>query len=174
MNTVRDLLSTRDKRIVHVSPYDSVATALRKMSDENIGAILVLDDEEVVGVFSERDYARKLLLHGKSSLVTPIHEVMIRHVLYVTPNYSLEECLALMTKKHLRNLPVIEEGKVLALVSIDDIVEAVLEGKEFMISELTRYVTGSFFSSYEKPKLENIRELVFIKPKKYGEDPAIT
>lgn len=170
MNTVRDLLTFKDKkRLFSVSPYDTVASALCKMSDNNLGAILVMDEGEIVGLFSERDYARKLLLHGKSSLVTPIHEVMVRKVIYVTPDYLLDECLALMTKNHIRHLPVIDiKGEALALLSIEDIVEAILEGKEFMIAELTRYITGSLFANYEKPKRKNVRELVFIRPKEYG------
>lgn len=170
MNTVRDLLTFRSKRqLFTVSPYDTVATALRKMSDHNLGAILVMDEGEIVGLFSEREYARKLFLQGKSSPVTPVHEVMVRKVIYVTPDYLLEECLALMTKKHIFYLPVIDaNGVVQALIGIEDVVEAILDGKEFMIAELTRYVTGSPLSAYEKPRKNPVRELIYFRPKRYG------
>lgn len=169
MYTVSDLLRFRNKRrLFSVSPYDTVAAALGKMADNNLGAILVMDEGEIVGLFSERDYARKLLLHGKSSLVTPIHKVMVKKVIYVTPEYLLEECLALMTKKHIRHLPVIDnQGKVLALISLEDVVEAVLEGKEFLIAELTKYVTGSPLANYESPKRDNVLELVYCRSKEY-------
>lgn len=169
MNTVNDLLKFKERKPFYsISPNDSVASAIRKMSDDNLGALLVMDDGDIVGLFSERDYTRKLLLFGKSSLVTPIHEVMVRHVVYVTPEYQLEECLALMTKKHIRHLPVINsDGIVLALLSIEDVVEALLEGKEFIISELTRYVTGSPLADYEKREKKRVNELILIKPKKY-------
>lgn len=171
MNTVRDLLSCKNNRCLYsLSPYDTVATALGKMSDNSLGAVLVMDEGDVVGIFSERDYARKLLLQKRSSLVTPIHEVMVRKVIYVTPDYSLEECLALMTKKHIRHLPVIDsQGEVLSLISIEDVVEEVLDGKEFMISELTRYVTGTPIANYEARRPTNVRELFFIRPKNYGD-----
>lgn len=164
LETVKDLLiSQKHKPPLSVSPYDTVAWAVRKMSDHNLGAIPVMDAGEIVGLFSERDYARKLLLYGKSSAITPIHDVMVRRVLYVTPDYLLEDCLALMTQKHIRHLPVLDErGKVLALISLEDVVEAVLEGKEFMISELTRYVTGSPLVDYSKRRQDNVRELVFV------------
>jgi CBS domain-containing protein len=167
---VKDLLTCKDEKYLFtVSPYDTVASVIQKMSDKDLGAALVMDEDEIVGLFSERDYARKLLLHGKSSLTTPIYEVMERKVIYVTPDYSLEECLALMTKKHIRYLPVMDSnGQALALLSIDDVVSAVLEGKEFIISELTQYITGSLTTNYEKKERDNVRELIFIRPKKYG------
>lgn len=174
MNTIKDLLIFKGKKnIFSVSPHDSVASALSTMSENNLDAILVMDGNEIVGLFSEKDSARKLLLNGKSSTLTPIHEVMERAVIYVTPDYLLDECLALMTKKHIRHLPVIDKnGETLALISIEDVVEAVLEGKEFMISELTRYITGSPIINYGKQKYESIYEPVLVKPKSYGDKTA--
>lgn len=176
MNTVKDLLSNKAKNFIpSISPHDTVAEALEKMAAKNLGAILVIDEGAVVGIFSERDYARKLLLQKKSSVTTPIHEVMVKRVIYVTPEYSLEECLAIMTKNHIRHLPAIDAaGKVLALFSIEDIVEALLDGKEHVISELTRYVTGAAVTDYptnRRPK--NVRELFFIRPKSYENRDAI-
>lgn len=175
MNTIKDLLIFRGKKnIFSVSPYDSVASALSIMSENNLDAILVMDGSEIVGLFNEKNSARKLLLNGKSSTLTPVHEIMERAVIYVTPDYLLDECLALMTKKHIRHLPVIDKnGETLALISIEDVVEAVLEGKEFMISELTRYITGSPIINYGKQKYESIYEPVLVKPKSYGDKTVI-
>jgi CBS domain-containing protein len=175
MNTVKELLiSTNKKKIFSVSPSDSVAKALRKMAVNNLGAILVMEEGKILGLFSERDYARKILLFGKSSLSTEINEVMAKKVIYVTPEYLLDECLALMTRKNIRHLPVLGVGgEVLALLSLEEVVEAILDGKEFMIAELTRYVTGSPVINYEKVKKDNVRELVFIPPKVHRGETVI-
>ncbi len=174
MINVRDLLSRKNSlRLPSVFPRDSVATALSKMAENNLGAILVMENEQVVGIFSERDYARKLLLFKKSSLVTPVKDVMVKRIIYVTPDYSLEECLALMTKKHIRHLPVMDgSGSVHALISIEDVVEAILDGKEFIISELTRYVTGSptVGSQFRLPS--EVKVLSFSRPNCFEEATA--
>lgn len=162
MQTVKDLLVYRgNARVYRVAPFDTVAAALETMCERDLSAILVMDGEEVVGLFSERDYARKLLLQGKSSLVTPVRDVMNRDVLYVTPDDALEECLALMTNKHIRHLPVLDGGRVLALISIDDVVEATLDGKEFLIAELTRYVTGGAEPVAPERRRRRWRELIW-------------
>lgn len=160
---VRDLLKLKKLGPIHsVTPYESVETALRKMADHDVGAILVIDNGKIEGVFSERDYARKLLLRGKSEIKTPVHQVMKRDVVYVTPNYFLEDCLALMMERHIRHLPVIEDDKVLALISIEHVVETLLEGKEFLINELTQYVTGSLVPFVDKHQ-GGVRERI-LKP----------
>ena len=125
MNSVRDLITFRNKKQVYwISPYDMVSDAIKKMSEHNLGALVVLDNDEIVGLFSERDYARKLLLKGKSSLLTPIYEAMITKVIYVTQDYLLEDCMALMTTKHIQYLPVLEDGKVIDFISLEDITES--------------------------------------------------
>ena len=165
MKIVRDLMQQRQtSNLIFASPYDTVARAIQKMSDFDLGAILVIENEEVVGVFSERDYARKLLLKGKSSLDTHIHEVMITRVNYVTPEYSLEECLALMIHKRIRHLPVFEKGKVIDLVSMDRIASALLEGKKFEIDSLLQYISGSLAFDWKGEKPVQIRELVWHRP----------
>jgi predicted transcriptional regulator len=171
MNTVKELMAHKqslagdsDSAHWHVMPHDTVATAIQRMSEYNLGAVLVLENHEIVGIFSERDYARKIMLMGKSSLTTPVFSVMAVNVIYVTPNYTLDECLAIMTNKHFRHLPVIENGKLVSLISIEDVAAALIEGKEFMIAELTKYITGAFhFQS--KPALPPVvNELVWHKP----------
>lgn len=159
-STVRDLLNFKKLGAIHsVSPYDSVETALRTMAEKDVGAILVVERGSIQGVFSERDYARKLLLHGKSEIKTPVHQVMVREVAFVTPDYKLEDCLALMMERRIRHLPVIEGGRALALISIEHVVETLLEGKEFLINELTQYVTGSLVPFVDKHQ-GNVRERI--------------
>lgn len=165
MNTVRDFILIKNKMHKYhwVKPDETVATALKKMSDHNLGAILVLEKNQVTGLFSERDYARKLLLQGRSSLTTPVKEVMTTDVLYVTPDYLLDECMALMTSKKIRHLPVIDQGRLLSVLSMDEVAEALLEGKEFMIAELTRYITGAPEPEVYRPKFKTVRELIWSK-----------
>lgn len=146
-----------------VKPDETVAMALKEMSDHNLGAILILEKNQVVGLFSERDYARKILLHGRSSLTTPVKDVMTTDVLYVTPGYLLDECMALMTSKKIRHLPVIDQGQLLSVLSIDEVAEALLEGKEFMIAELTRYITGAPKQEIYRPTTKKVKELIWSK-----------
>lgn len=165
MNTVKDFILTKNKMHKYhwVNPDETVATALKEMSDHNLGAILILEKNQVIGLFSERDYARKILLQGRSSLTTPVKDVMITDVLYVTPDYLLDECMALMTSKKIRHLPVIDQGQLLSVLSIDEVAEALLDGKEFMIAELTRYITGAPEPEVYKPKPRKVRELIWSK-----------
>ena len=143
MTTVKDLIIKNKYHVLHwISPKDKVSTAIQKMSDHNLGALIVIENNKIVGVFSEKYYARKLLLKGKSSIDTNVCEVMERKVLYVTPDYDLEECLAIMTNKKIRDLPVIDNGLAVYLLSIDEVSLTLLAGKEFMISSLTQYITG--------------------------------
>lgn len=159
METVGSL--RRPKYIPSVEPTDTVATALQKMADYDLGAILIMKDDRIEGVFSERDYARKILLKGKSSLTTPISEVMTTQVIYVTPEYTLEECLALMTKKKMHHLPVIEGNKLLSFVNMEDVVAALIEDQVFYINELTKYVSGELIAEPESPYPTRVRELVY-------------
>lgn len=164
MKIVKDLIENLNINLVSVSPYDTVANTIQKMSDYDLGAILVIDNTEIVGVFSEKDYARKLLLKGKSSLDTLVHEVMVTDVIYVTPEYNLEDCLALMIHKHIRHLPVISCDKVIALISMETITSALLEGKEFEIASLLQYITGSLTLDWKTAKPVQVRELIWYKP----------
>ncbi|ROO27325.1 CBS domain-containing protein [Salinisphaera japonica] len=142
MTTINDLLRDKPRDIWSVSPDDSVYDALQLMADKNIGAVLVMDDKHLVGLLSERDYARKLILANKASRDTAVRDVMTTRVAYVAPSKEVEECLALMTDKRFRHLPVMDEGRVVGLVSIGDLVKAIIEKKQFMIEQLESYISG--------------------------------
>lgn len=143
MKTLKQMLADKQRPLAVVSPNDSVFHALSLMAQHNVGALMVLDGEQLVGLFSERDYARKIILHNKSSKETPVREIMSDKVAYVTPATTLDECMALMTEKCFRHLPVLsEEGEVLGIVSIGDMVKEIISSQQFLISELERYIAG--------------------------------
>jgi len=142
MKTVTQLLRTKGQQVLSVSPDMPVFEALGVMADKNVGALLVVEGERLVGVFSERDYARKVILKGKSSKDTPVQEIMSSHVLYVRPEQTIEDCMALMTDKRVRHLPVMEEGRVVGVISIGDVVKAIIAEQEFIIEQLQNYITG--------------------------------
>ena len=143
MQTVKQLLQTKGFDVWSVAPDTSVYDALALMADKNIGALLVLDNGKVVGIFSERDYARKVVLKGKTSRDTPVSEVMTSRVVYLRPEQTIEDCMALMTDKHIRHLPVLEDNQAIGVISIGDVVKTIISEQEFMIQQLENYVTGS-------------------------------
>lgn len=138
--TLSDVLDTKGHNVWSISPQNSAYEALELMAEKDVGALVVIDQGKVVGMFSERDYARKLVLKGKSSKETPVTEVMTKSVCYVLPWTSLSECMALMTNKHVRHLPVIESDKLIGIVTIGDVVKAIISEQEFVIQELKSYV----------------------------------
>ncbi|MGW8180599.1 MAG: CBS domain-containing protein [bacterium] len=142
MKTVRDILYKKGLEIWSVAPTTPIFEALELMDKKNIGAVLVLDSGELVGVFSERDYARKVVLKGKSSKETPVGDAMTGPVTCVRPDQRIEECMALMTDKRVRHLPVIENNQLSAVISIGDVVEAIISEQEFIIDQLENYITG--------------------------------
>lgn len=142
MHTVRDIVSSKGATVWSVCPSDTVLHALGVMADHEIGAVLVLDGERLVGIFSERDYARKVVLAGRSSKDSPVRDVMTSHVVCVSPDRPIDECMALMTDKRLRHLPVLEHKRVVGLVSIGDLVKATLADREFTIAQLQSYIAG--------------------------------
>ena len=143
MKTLRQILADKSGPLMSVSPDDPVFYALQVMSDANVGALLVLDGEQLVGIFSERDYARKVILFGKASKDTPVRAIMTDKVLYVTPDRTIDECMAIMTDKHIRHLPVLDdEGKVLGIVSIGDVVKETICEQQFIIQQMAKYITG--------------------------------
>lgn len=144
MYTVRQLLDVKGNTVHTIAPNATVFEALQLMAEKNIGALLVIENGKVVGIFSERDYARKVILQGKSSKTTTVGELMTKGVLYVTPDNTIENCMALMTAKRTRHLPVIENEKLVGIVSIGDVVNTLIKDREFTIHELERYITGGF------------------------------
>jgi len=142
MSTVKDILSKKDPNIYTISPDETVFNALKVMAEKNIGALIVTDGEQVQGIFSERDYARKVILKGKSSKDIKVSEIMTPKVLVVTPQNTVDECMALMTEKHVRHLPVIENDKLVGVVSIGDIVKQIITDHKFTIKELEKYISG--------------------------------
>jgi CBS domain-containing protein len=142
MTAVSQLLQAKGQDIWSIAPDASVYDAIQLMADKQIGALLVLDAQKLVGIISERDYARKVILQGKSSHTTRVSEIMTTTVFYVRPEQSLEDCMAMMTSKRVRHLPVMSEGRLLGVVSIGDLVKALLAEREIMIEQLEQYITG--------------------------------
>lgn len=140
MRSVAELLHAKGNQVWAVAPDQTVLDALRVMADKEVGALLVTSGEKVLGILSERDYARKIVLKGKSSETTAVAEVMSSEVTSVSPRQSIEECMAVMTEKRIRHLPVIDEGKLVGIVSIGDLVKAVIEDQKFTISQLEHYI----------------------------------
>ena len=143
MKTLKQMLAGKQRPLVVVSPNDSVFHALTLMAQHNVGALMVLNGEQLVGIFSERDYARKVILHGKSSKETLVKEIMSDPVAYVTPATTLDECMALMTERRFRHLPVLDDdGSVIGLISIGDLVKETISNQQFLIDQLERYIAG--------------------------------
>jgi CBS domain-containing protein len=143
MKTLKQLLADNNRPLAVVAPSDTVFHALTVMARHEVGAVLVLDGEQLVGIFSERDYARKIILQGKTSKETLVSEIMSDKVAYVTPNVSLDECMALMTEKHFRHLPVLDEaGNVLGIISIGDLVKETISDQKFLIAQLEHYIAS--------------------------------
>jgi len=139
--TVRDMLHGKSQ-VYSVEPGDTVYDALRLMADKNIGAVIVLSNEEIKGIFSERDYARKVILVGKTSRETLVSEIMTTRVICVEPGWTPEQCMALMTEKRVRHLPVVEQGRLIGVIPIGDVVRTVVDEQQFTINSLQRYITS--------------------------------
>ncbi len=141
--SIRDVLKNKDAGVISISANETVYKALELMAKENVGALLVMNGEKVVGIISERDYARKVILEGRSSLKTSVEKIMTSKILYITPDKSVEEGLALMSEKRCRHLPVFEDDTLIGVVSIGDLVKANVAEKEFMISQLENFILSS-------------------------------
>ena len=143
MPTVADILSKRDARsLASLSPTATVRDALQLMADRNIGSVLIMQGEALVGIFTERDYARKLALKGLASADTPLADVMTAKLYVVSPRQTVQECMGIMTQAKIRHLPVVSDGAVQGLVSIGDLVNATMAEQEFLISQLGSYISG--------------------------------
>lgn len=139
--TVRQILA-RKPDVYSISPDGTVLEALGIMAEHNIGALIVLDGDQVVGIFSERDYARKVILRGKSSRDLPVHEIMTRHVLFADPAWSAYDCMVMMTQWRVRHLPVLDSGRVSGVISIGDVVSAVVSEQASTIRNLEHYISS--------------------------------
>jgi CBS domain-containing protein len=143
MKTASDLLKSKpDQTVFTIAPTSSVFEAVQVMTDKNIGALLVAEGTQVVGITSERDCARKVTLRSRSPRDTPVRDIMTPDVMYVRPEHTTEECMALMTENRLRHLPVIDGGKLLGLVSIGDLVKDIISEQKFIIEQLEHYISG--------------------------------
>jgi len=142
MKTVRDILNDKGHDVFSVRPGESIYSSLQLMADKRIGALLVMDDDKLVGIVTERDYARKVILEGKSSKSSSVDEVMTTRVLCVSPERTVDECMALMTDKRARHLPVVDHKRVIGIVSIGDLVKAVISEQRVLIDQLQTYISG--------------------------------
>lgn len=140
--TVYDVLRRKGSGVIAVSPDSTVFEALQTLAENNIGAVLVLDGQRLVGILSERDYARQVILKGKASRDTPVREIMTTSVVCVHPEHSIEDCMALMTDKRFRHLPVIADDRLLGVLSIGDVVKALLDEQAFRIEQLEMYIAS--------------------------------
>lgn len=146
MITIKELLRKKSGDIWSISPQTSVYQALELMAQKEVGALLVIENDKLVGIFSERDYARKIILKGKASKDTAVGELMTTSVYYVTPDNTLEEAMALMTSKHIRHLPIMNQGKLVSIVTLGDVVKKIISEQKLTIDELENYVTGGYGS----------------------------
>ena len=143
MTTIAQLLNAKGNQIWSVEPKATIFEALEVMSEKEIGALLVMEDGKLTGIFSERDYARKVILKGKSSKETPVGELMTKKVFYIDPQKTINDCMAMMTAKRIRHVPVIEDNKVMGVVTIGDVVNQIISEQEVTINHLENYITGS-------------------------------
>ena len=143
MTTVRHILEDKGRQVWSVRPGDKVYDAIKMMADKDVGSLVVLDGSKIVGIVTERHYARNVFLKGRASPRTRVDDIMERNVVCAGPDQSIEECMAIMTTKRLRHLPVIEHGELLGIVSIGDLVKSIISDREFVIEQLEHYIHGS-------------------------------
>ena len=143
MITVKDLVSKVGAPTIKVEPTDTVYRALQLMAENNVGAVMICEGSRVLGIFTERDYCRKIILMGRSSLNTPIQEIMTKNMITVRPEQSMEECMELMAKYHIRHLPVEENDNLVGIISMRDVMEAIISFKQDRIERLESYILGN-------------------------------
>ena len=143
MTKISQLLLNKGNQIWSIEPKTTIFEALEIMSEKEIGALLVMEEEKLVGIFSERDYARKVILKGKSSKNTPVGELMTKKVFYIDPQKTISDCMAMMTAKRIRHVPVIEDEKVIGIITIGDVVNQIITEQEVTIHHLESYITGT-------------------------------
>ena len=140
MTTVRHLLDRKGRALYTIEPEDPVLEAVQMMADQHVGALLVMRGTELAGIVSERDYARKVVLHGRSSAETPVWQIMTSQVITVSLDESVQDCMRIMTERHIRHLPVVDSGRVIGMISIGDLVKAVIEEQQQTIEQLQSYI----------------------------------
>lgn len=145
MTTIRLLLDKKGDKIWSTTPEATVFEALQLLAEKNIGALLVLENGRLAGIVSERDYARKVVLLGKTSMDTPVREIMTENVVTVTPQTKVSEAMSVMTERHFRHLPVIEDEKIVGVISIGDLVKSIIAEQKFTINQLENYISGSTY-----------------------------
>jgi CBS domain-containing protein len=145
VSTVGEILRTKGHEVWSIAPDATVYDALKLMADKNIGAVLVMEGDRLEGILSERDYARKIILQGRSSKDTLVREIMATRVICVHPEQTAEECMALMTDKRVRHLPVLEDDRVIGVISIGDVVKSIISDQEFTIEQLEHYISGTLY-----------------------------
>lgn len=142
MKLVKHILDTKGNEIWHITPDASVLDAIKMMAEKRIGALLVMQDNKLVGIVSERDYARKVILRGKSSRETPVQDIMTSDVHHIKPEQTVEDCMELMTDKRIRHLPIVDGGKVVGVLSIGDLVKAIIAEQQYTIEQLESYIAS--------------------------------
>ncbi len=142
MTKVKEILALKGHNVWSIEPDATVYDAMRHMADKGVGALLVLEGEKLKGIVSERDYARKVILQGRSSRTTRVSEIMTARVAYAELDQDIEECMAIMTEERVRHLPVMEAGRVVGIISIGDLVKSIIAEQKFMIEQLVRYING--------------------------------
>ena len=142
MPTIQQLLREKNREVLTVGPDDTVLEAIQKMADSNVGSLVVVDSKKVVGMFTERHYAREVILKGRSSPKTKVGAIMATKVVYVGPEQTVEECMAIMIEKAIRHLPVLSENQLVGIISIGDLVKSTISDQEFVIDQLERYITS--------------------------------
>jgi CBS domain-containing protein len=144
MHNISTLLEAKGKDIWSIGPQETAFKALQTMAQNNVGALLVIDKGKLVGIFSERDYARKVILKGKSSKETTVGELMTPEVFYAGPDDTLQEIMALMTTKHIRHMPVLKDDRLIGMVTLGDVVKQIISEQKFTIKELAKYISGGY------------------------------
>jgi CBS domain-containing protein len=142
MHTLRQLLGSKTPEVFAVAPGDSVMDAIRLMAEKGVGAVLVMDGARLAGIVSERDYARKIVLHGKSSAETSVRDIMTADVVTVSPHQTVAQCMQIVTDHRIRHLPVVEDDEVIGVISIGDLVKAVIEDQQVQLDQLQRYIAS--------------------------------
>jgi len=143
MTTIKQVLDRKGHEVLTVRPDDTVLHALEQMASRNVGAVIVTEKDAPVGIFTERDYARNVILKGRSSSNTPIRDIMVSDVIFVQPEQTVDECMAIMSDKRFRHLPVLQEGKLVGIISIGDLVKTIIDEQAFTIEQLQGYIGGN-------------------------------